>query len=226
MLRRPKPDRVSCDLDPRRLRARELRLTELGYRVIAGIDEAGRGALAGPVVAAAVVLPHHLIISGVQDSKTLTPDLRSELCQEILAAAEAVGIGIVGPVEIDALNILRATHRAMAQALAQLDPPADFALVDGHPVKGLGVRHQGIVKGDREVYLIAAASIVAKVTRDNLMIGLDAQHPGYGFGNHKGYGTRSHRDALRRLGVCPIHRRSFAPVAQALHPTLLNIDGE
>jgi len=224
--RRPGIQRASPDFDPRYLRARELRLLELGYRVIAGVDEAGRGALAGPVVAAAVVLPHDRVIPGVQDSKAIPPALRSALCAEILSAADAVGIGIVDPADIDALNILRATHRAMAQALAALDPSPDFALVDGHPVKGLGVKHEGIVKGDQEVHLIAAASIVAKVTRDNLMVELDAQHPGYGFADHKGYGTRPHREAIRRLGVCPIHRRSFAPVARALHPVLLTVDDE
>jgi ribonuclease HII len=212
--------RDSHEFDDRYLRHHERRLHELGYRVVAGIDEAGRGALAGPVVAAAVVLPPEVLILGVQDSKALTAEVRARLCREIWAAAEAVGVGIADAAEIDAVNILEATYRAMARAVAALDPPADFALVDGLPVKRLGVPHQGIVKGDQEVFLIAAASIVAKVTRDALMVELEAQYPGYGFAAHKGYGTRSHREAIRRLGVCPIHRRSFGPVAEALHPSL------
>jgi ribonuclease HII len=188
--------------------------------VIAGLDEAGRGALAGPVVAAAVVLPWEAVIEGVQDSKTLAAVARRRLCEEILSQATACGVGVADAGEIDALNILQATHLAMARALAQLDPPADFALVDGRRVESLGLRHQAVVKGDQEVFVISAASIVAKVTRDRLMVALEARHPGYGFADHKGYGTRSHCEALRRLGPCPAHRRSFAPVAAALHPVL------
>jgi ribonuclease HII len=210
--------------DTRHIRYRELRLREFGYRVIAGVDEAGRGALAGPVVAAAVVIPCEITIPGVHDSKAMTAQERLARYEEIVEAAEAWGVGIIEALRIDRVNILRATDEAMAQALAALEPPADFALVDGRPVRGLGTRHQAIVKGDQEVFLIAAASVVAKVTRDRIMADLDAEHPGYGFADHKGYGTRSHREAIRRLGPCPVHRRSFAPVADALHPLLPHLE--
>jgi len=202
------------------MREYERRLMAEGYTVVAGVDEAGRGAFAGPVVAAAVTIPLGVHIEGVQDSKVLTPAIRSALYEEILTGAEGIGVGVVAPSEIDALNILRATHRAMALALADLDPPADFALIDGRPVQGLELPHQCIVKGDQKSFAIAAASIVAKVTRDELMVELEEQHPGYGFAEHKGYGTRSHREALVRLGPCPAHRRSFEPVAEALRPVL------
>ncbi len=198
----------------------ERRLASQGYAVIAGVDEAGRGALAGPVVAAAVIVPLSVSIAGVRDSKVLTPAERSELYAEIVAGAEGVGIGTVEAPQIDALNILRATHRAMALALADLDPPPDFALIDGNSAAGLSVPHYCLVKGDQRSFVVAAASIVAKVTRDRMMADLDERHPGYGFAEHKGYGTRGHREALRRLGPCPDHRRSFEPVAEALRPVL------
>ncbi len=202
------------------MRDYERRLASQGYAVIAGVDEAGRGALAGPVVAAAVTIPLGVLIPGVQDSKVLTPTERADLYAEIVAGAEGVGIGVVEAPQIDTLNILRATHQAMALALADLDPPPDFALIDGRPVAGLGVPHQCLVKGDQKSFVIAAASIVAKVTRDRIMIDLHEQYSGYGFADHKGYGTRSHREALRRLGPCPAHRRSFEPVAETLRPIL------
>lgn len=202
------------------MRDYERRLTSQGYAVIAGVDEAGRGALAGPVVAAAVTIPLGVTIPGVQDSKALAPAERSDLYAEIVAAAEGVGVGLVEAPEIDTLNILRATHQAMALALADLDPAPDFALIDGRAVKGLALPHQCVVKGDQRSFVIAAASIVAKVTRDRIMVELHERHPGYGFADHKGYGTRSHREALRRLGPCPAHRRSFEPVAEVLRPTL------
>ena len=202
------------------MRDYERQLIAKGYDAIAGVDEAGRGALAGPVVAAAVTIPLGVHIEGVQDSKVLTPTIRSALYEEILTGAEGIGVGVVGPAEIDTLNILRATHRAMALALAELDPLPDFALIDGRSATGLNVPHQCIVKGDQKSFPIAAASIVAKVTRDALMVELDEQYPGYGFADHKGYGTRSHREALVRLGPCPAHRRSFEPVAEALRPVL------
>jgi ribonuclease HII len=202
------------------MRSHERRLTAQGYAVIAGVDEAGRGALAGPVVAAAVVIPAQVRVPGVQDSKALTPAARSKLCADIVAVAERVGLGAVQPAEIDALNILRATHQAMALALRQLDPAPDFALIDGLPVRGVDIPHECIVKGDQKSFLIAAASIVAKVTRDDLMVRLHEQYPGYGFADHKGYGTRPHREALVRLGPCSAHRRSFEPVARLLRPVL------
>jgi len=195
-----------------------------GRCVVAGVDEAGRGALAGPVVAAAVVLPAGSELPGVLDSKRLTPEQRWRTYRAIRADAVAVAVGVVEGDEIDRINILRATHRAMATALARLQPPADFALIDGLPVEGLMIPHRSLVKGDLHNYLIAAASIVAKVARDLLMADLDALYPGYGFADHKGYGTASHCEALRRLGPCPLHRRTFEPVAALLRPRLPGLD--
>ena len=189
---------------------------------MAGVDEAGRGPLAGPVVAAAVVFDKIFLeaearqsLAGINDSKKL-PAARREFFHALLTACPHVQIGIASASveEIDSLNILRATHLAMARAVAQLDPPPELALVDGLPVKGLPVPHRAIVGGDALSLSIAAASILAKVTRDRLMVELAAQYPEYGFERHKGYGTKTHLDALRRHGPCPAHRKSFAPVAQ------------
>jgi len=191
-----------------------------GYRTVAGVDEAGRGALAGPVVAAAVVLPADIELPGIRDSKRLDGAQRRALYRLIRVHAVAVGIGAIDAPVVDRINILRATHQAMAAALAGLDPPPDFALIDGLPVQGVTVEHRCLVKGDRDSYLIAAASIVAKVTRDAIMSDLDALYPGYGFADHMGYGTASHCEAIRRYGPCPIHRRTFEPVAGVLRPTL------
>ena len=189
---------------------------------VAGVDEAGRGPLAGPVVAAAVVFERPFLeaeargaLQGLDDSKKL-PATRREFFHALLSACPhaQIGIGSASVEEIDALNILRATHLAMARALAQLDPPPELALVDGLPVKGLPVPHRAIVGGDAASLSIAAASVMAKVTRDRLMVELAARYPEYGFERHKGYGTPAHLAALRRHGPCPAHRRSFAPVAQ------------
>ena len=193
-----------------------------GLLRIAGVDEAGRGPLAGPVVAAAVAFGKDFLeaeaeksLAGLDDSKKL-PAARREFFHALLAACPHARIGVASAsvAEIDSLNILRATHLAMARAVAQLAPPPDLALVDGLPVKGLPVPHRAIVGGDASSLSIAAASVMAKVTRDRLMVALAAEHPGYGFERHKGYGTPEHLDALRRLGPCPAHRKSFAPVAQ------------
>ena len=193
-----------------------------GVLCIAGVDEAGRGPLAGPVVAAAAVFDRPFLeseasrsLTGLTDSKKL-PQKRREFFHELLTACPRarIGIGSASVAEIDSLNILRATHLAMARALERLDPLPDLALVDGLPVRGLPVPHQAIVGGDAASLSIAAASIVAKVTRDRLMTDLAANYPAYGFERHKGYGTRAHLEALRRHGPCPVHRRSFAPVAQ------------
>jgi ribonuclease HII len=165
-------------------------------------------------------MPHGPELAGVTDSKALDPPRRWALYRRIRAAAQAVGIGIVEAEVVDQVNVLRATHLAMALALKRLRPAADFALVDGLPVKGLSVPHEAVVKGDRLSYCIAAASIIAKVTRDHLMADLDAVYPGYGFAEHKGYGTPTHRQVLAERGACPIHRRSFAPVAVGLAPRL------
>lgn len=203
---------------PTEIQQFEQTLRQQGYRRIAGIDEAGRGALAGPVVAAAVILPVDCQISGVTDSKQLTPKKREKLFDEIHHAAVAVGVGRVNNLEIDQINILRATMEAMAQAVMQITPSPDYLLVDGThlPEIPLPRSHpdseqpaKAIPKGDTLVQSIAAASIIAKVTRDRLMIDFDETYPGYGFRIHKGYGTLLHRQAIAQLGPCPIHRRSF-----------------
>ena len=191
-----------------------------GLTCLAGVDEAGRGPLAGPVVAAAVVLPVEWATEGLpeslqrlDDSKQLTEKIREELFTAIHSETEIhFGIGIIDAAVIDDINILQATHRAMNAALAQLDPPAAHVLVDGRPVPTLATPQTAIIKGDAKSYSIAAASIPAKVTRDRLMRGHHKQWPEYGFAQHKGYGTAGHQAALEQHGPCPIHRRSFAPV--------------
>ena len=195
---------------------RELRAE--GFCCVAGVDEAGRGPLAGPVVAAAVVLPELPELPRFFDSKQLSAGRREELCRELLALPGVdVGVGIVEAPDIDELNILRATHLAMRKALLALKK-VDIALVDGLPVKGLPVPSRNLVKGDTLSASIAAASIVAKVRRDAIMVEADAKYPGYGFAEHKGYGCASHVAALKKLGVTPIHRRSFRPVREVLEP--------
>ena len=187
----------------------EQTLRQQGYQRIAGIDEAGRGALAGPVVAAAVILPTDCQISGVTDSKQLTSKKRAELFDEIRRTAVAVGVGCVDNEEIDRINILQATMAAMAQAIIQITPAPDYVLVDGTHLPVISLPARAIPKGDTLIQSIAAASIIAKVTRDRLMIELDKTYPGYSFQVHKGYGTLLHRQAIAQLGPCPIHRRSF-----------------
>lgn len=193
------------------------------FRAIAGVDEAGRGPLAGPVVAAAVILPQDASLPGLNDSKKLSPARREELFEHIHAAALAVGVEAVGEDVIDSINILQATYRAMRGALRKLALPVDIVLVDGYPIPGLDARQKGIFGGDGKSASIAAASIVAKVTRDRIMSGLSADYPRYGFDKHKGYGTPEHFEALKRYGPCPVHRRSFAPVRELLGP--LNTGG-
>lgn len=191
-----------------------------GFLRLAGIDEAGRGPLAGPVVAGAVIFDPDYIrkelvptFGKLTDSKVMSEKRREEYFQ-ILEDSEFVqiGVGIIEPAEIDQINVLRATHKAMAIAAAQVK--ADFALVDGLPVKGLPCEHQAIVKGDALSISISAASIIAKVTRDRMMVELDAVHPEYGFSKHKGYGTKQHLEALRKFGAIATHRQSFRPVAE------------
>jgi ribonuclease HII len=184
---------------------------EAGQMVVAGVDEAGRGPLAGPVVAAAVVLPRELAVGKLTDSKRLSAEEREEQYALVMERAVSVAVSVVAAARIDEINILRATHEAMADALRDLPTLPHVALVDGLPVRGLPCPHQAIVKGDLCCVSIAAASIVAKVTRDRLMVALDAEHPGYGFARHKGYPTPAHYRALHSLGPCPIHRRSFRP---------------
>jgi ribonuclease HII len=191
-----------------------------GFTFVAGIDEAGRGPLAGPVMAAAVILPAGLSITGVDDSKKLAPNKRQKLFEIIMAQAISVGVGVVNPVEIDRINILQATRRAMLTAVQQLSPQPDYLLIDGISTIDSAVPQKTIKKGDSLSLTIAAASIIAKVTRDRLMIEMDATYPGYGFAGHKGYGSAAHLDAIRRLGPSPIHRLTFGGVKEYVDCTL------
>lgn len=195
--------------------ARERALLGQGHSGICGIDEAGRGPWAGPVVAAAVVLDPAKVPRGLRDSKLLDAEERSSLYDRIMACA-AVGVGIADVAQIDRENIYHATHWAMRQAVAALPAAPGIALVDGNRAPGLTVETITIVGGDARVASIAAASIIAKVTRDRLMIDLALRFPVYGFEQHKGYGTPQHQQAIRRHGVCDLHRRSFAPIRAAL----------
>jgi len=199
-------------------RAYERQAQSDGFARIAGVDEAGRGPLAGPVVSAAVILSFDFSVDGVTDSKRLTPKKRDLLYKEIYREAVSVGIGIVDPVEIDRINILQASLTAMAIAVSNLNPFPDMLLIDGNrsvdkslfPGKQLSkIKQKAIVGGDRKSVSIAAASIVAKVTRDRLMAGYHIDYPQFGFPAHKGYATRAHLEAIERFGCCPIHRQSF-----------------
>ena len=180
-----------------------------GIAVICGVDEAGRGPLAGPVCAAAVILPPHLEIPGLDDSKKLSDKRRRELFPIIKEKAIAYGIGLASHEEIDEINILQATFLAMKRALAQLEGKADFALIDGNRETDFGVPVQTVVKGDSRSANIAAASVLAKVTRDDIMEAMAEEYPQYGFEIHKGYGTKAHYAALTAHGPSPIHRMSF-----------------
>ena len=180
-----------------------------GYTVICGVDEAGRGPLAGPVCAAAVILPRGHQIPGLNDSKKLTDKKRRELFPLIKEQAIAYGIGMASHEEIDEINILQATYLAMERAISQLEGKADMALIDGNRAKDFGMAVQTVVKGDSLSANIAAASVLAKVTRDDLMVEMAKEFPGYGFEVHKGYGTKAHYEALRNMGPCAIHRMTF-----------------
>lgn len=180
-----------------------------GFEIICGVDEAGRGPLAGPVCAAAVILPKGLEIPGLTDSKKLTDKKRRELFPVIKDQAIAYGIGLASHNEIDEINILQATYLAMERALAQLTVKPDIALIDGNRAKDFGLPVRTVVKGDSLSMNIAAASILAKVTRDDLMLELAEKYPEYGFEVHKGYGTKAHYEALRAHGVSEIHRKTF-----------------
>lgn len=191
----------------------ERRLWAQGVDRVAGVDEAGRGCLAGPVVAAAVVLPPDCVIAGINDSKKLSRTQREGLYEELMAKALSVGIGQVEAAEIDQLNILQASLKAMRLALDNVHPPPDRVLIDGHLPARSPYPEQAIIDGDARSLSIAAASIVAKVHRDRLMCECDARYPEYGFAAHKGYGSTAHLAALDAHGPCPLHRRSFGPVA-------------
>lgn len=188
---------------------------EGGARLVAGVDEAGRGPLAGPVVAAAVILNPDHIPAGLNDSKKLSQKTRDALFAEILATAD-IGVGVADVARIDQMNILQATMWAMAEAVADLEQHPDLVLVDGNRCPKLTCPSQAIVKGDAKVVSIAAASVVAKVTRDRIMLALDQKNPEYGFARHKGYGTAFHLEMLKTHGATPHHRSSFAPVRNAL----------
>ena len=182
---------------------------EKGVEIICGVDEAGRGPLAGPVCAAAVILPKGLEIPGLNDSKKLTDKRRRELMPIIKEQALAYGIAFASHEEIDEINILQATFLAMERALAQLEIKPDLALIDGNRQKDFGINVETVVKGDSRSANIAAASVLATVTRDDYMEAMALEHPGYGFEIHKGYGTKAHYEALRNLGPSPIHRMTF-----------------
>lgn len=188
---------------------------KLGHQLVVGIDEAGRGPLAGPVSAAAVLLPKGFKHSLLDDSKKLSEKKRDLIYDDLMADDRIVwGHAYADAEEIDSINILKATHAAMARAVDALKLEAPYCLIDGLAVPNFPYESEGIVKGDSKSMSIAAASIIAKVKRDRAMVDYAEQFPGYGFERHKGYGTKAHLEALRSLGPCPIHRRSFAPVAQ------------
>jgi ribonuclease HII len=193
----------------------ERALKKRGILLIAGIDEAGRGPLAGPVVAAAVVFLEHRRFTGLNDSKKLTPEFRGELFAQITSSRYIHwAVSVQNVVTIDALNILRATHRAMREAISGLPSPPEHVLIDGLPVPNFPSPQTAVIGGDSLSLSIAAASIIAKVTRDRIMDKLDALYPQYGFRRHKGYATPEHLATLREYGPCPLHRFSFSPVAQ------------
>ncbi len=200
----------------------ELRLLRQRITFIAGIDEVGRGCWAGPVVAAAVVLPvkrlrrEPRLLKGVDDSKKLSPTRREEMDERIREVALGAAVGLVPPELIDILGIVPATHLAMRLALSRLPVSPEYLLVDGPARLGVSTPQRAIVDGDALCLSIAAASIVAKVYRDRLMVALAEFYPEYGFEQHKGYGTKQHQEALERWGVCPLHRRSFAPIRELL----------
>lgn len=189
--------------------ANEKKLLSLGVTLIAGIDEVGRGALAGPVVAAAVMLPEESFIDGVRDSKKLSSAMREKIFTAISGIAISIGVGIVDARTIDEINILQATYLAMRQAVSRLSFTPDYLLVDGYPIPEIEMPQLPLLKGDERSISIAAASIIAKVIRDKIMIEKGGLYPRYGFPRHKGYGTKEHYGAIARYGPCPIHRQSF-----------------
>ncbi len=187
----------------------ETRLHDQGYRLIAGVDEAGRGPLAGPVYAAAVILPENVRLDGINDSKKLSEKKREELFEEIIQIAVDYAIYPVDETVIDRINILNATHVAMNGAVNSLKTAPDYVIIDGNSIKGMELPHETLVKGDAKSISIAAASILAKVSRDRYITEMAKKYPEYGFEKHKGYGTKAHTDAILKHGICPIHRRTF-----------------
>ena len=195
----------------------EIKAGKKGYRLIAGVDEAGRGPLAGPVVAAAVVLPADAFLQGLDDSKKLSPAKREELFPKIQTQAIAYGVAVVSPEVIDEINILQAALLAMKQAVEQLKPVPDLLLIDGNQKINSTLDQWAIVKGDSKSLSIAAASVLAKVTRDHIMQDYHQLYPQYEFARHKGYGTKLHRDLIAEHGPCPIHRSTFKGVTEYLN---------
>ena len=198
-----------------KLFARRAELFAAGAQFVAGVDEVGMGPLAGPVVAVAVILPEHVSLSGLRDSKKLSRGARERIAALIREQAIACAVGKVQPIEIDAMNIYRAGLEAMRRAVEALDVAPDHVLVDARTIPGIGARQTAIVGGDASDGTIAAASVVAKVHRDAIMRHLAGRYPGYGFERHMGYGTEQHLAALSERGPSPVHRRSFAPVAKS-----------
>ncbi len=196
----------------RDMRRYERRAGKEGYRLIAGVDEVGRGPLAGPVVACALILPSKCRIKGLDSSKRLSPKKREELYSIIKEKALAIGLGRVGERKIDGINILKATHLAMKRAVSHLRVEPDLLLVDGFEIPGVKIPQRAIVRGDEKSASIASASIIAKVTRDRLMLRYHKRHPEYGFHRHKGYGTKRHLKALKVHGPSRIHRETFSGV--------------
>ena len=188
---------------------KEMEIRAKGFTAVCGIDEAGRGPLAGPVVAAAVILPEGIQLPGVNDSKKITEKKREILFDFVKEHALAYGIGEASETEIDEINILQATFMAMRRAVEALQLPAYYALVDGNRIQGLPIPAETVIGGDGKVLSIAAASILAKVTRDRYMRDMAAQYPEYGFEKHKGYGTKAHYAAIEQYGICPLHRKTF-----------------
>ncbi len=189
----------------------ETTLRSQGYKHICGVDEAGRGPLAGPVVAAAVIMTDGYKNELINDSKQLTAMQREQLFVEIKNSALSYAVGVITPSKIDEMGILNATKLAMRQAINKLDPTPDFILTDAVPVNIMDTPQMPIIKGDEKVFSIAAASIIAKVHRDHLMMKYDKKYPNYSFANHMGYGTEVHLSAIKKHGACPIHRKSFSP---------------
>lgn len=192
-----------------KMKETEKRLKNEGYKLIAGVDEAGRGPLAGPVYAAAVILPSDIRLDGINDSKKLSPKKREELFYEITEKAVAYNIYSVDEKRIDEINILNATYEAMNGAVSGLFTKPDYVIIDGNSIKGMNLPHETVVKGDAKSISIAAASILAKVSRDRYITEMAEIYPEYHFEKHKGYGTKEHTDAILKYGICPIHRKTF-----------------
>ena len=196
----------------------EKNLVESGYKYVAGVDEAGRGPLAGPVVAAAVILPEEFSSNQLNDSKKLSSSKREKIYNELMNVDSKVisAFAVIDEVVIDKINILRATHMAMAQASSNLSIEPSFVIIDGMPIKDFPFNNESIIKGDSKSLSIAAASVIAKVERDRIMLNYSKEYPEYKFEKHKGYGTKLHLEALKEFGPCKIHRKSFAPVKKFL----------